>query len=147
MLRAGHAAGIAYLLLSVLAVSTASSAESARRPHWSQLWRRNMLQLGGGRTLQQAASAPAPLATTDAARAAAAANQIDYRRPVFLVTVGDANSGSIGTSAAQLKLSSPDLRVNDHPIQFFKVTSQLNHLGWDEISLHLMMTIAAHIYM
>ena len=58
--------------------------------------------------------------------------QIDYLRPLFVIggaaglnssAPGGSSSGNGGSSAtaAAPQLSSPDLRVNDHPTQFFKV--------------------------
>lgn len=128
----------ACLLLCDPAASSASAASGARLSHWRaapQLTADQNAQYQlrhGSRALQQAAPALAPLKTAAAARAAAAANQVDYRRPLFLIgSAAGLNSSALGGSSgfrgtgatsADLKLSSPDLRVNDHPTQFFKVS-------------------------
>lgn len=47
-------------------------------------------------------------------------HQVDYRQPLFLIGGSSRLRGNGGT-ANDLQLSSPDLRVNDHPTQFFKI--------------------------
>jgi len=78
---------------------------------------RALLQQGG----QAAASAPVP---TSPALAVAAVNQVDYRRPLFVIPknlTGSSGAESDNAAAGGVRISSPDRRANSHPTQFFQV--------------------------